>query len=91
MYMKFSQPFEKRYKDDLGREGILSLHICGRSNKIIEGMVTTGCEVLELDHHNDLDRSFGVVANRSCVFGNLDPSSVLNSDTPRSSKKSRAR
>ena len=82
MYRKFSQPFEKRYKDDLGREGILSLHICGRSNKIIEDMVATGCEVLELDHHNDLDRSFGIVANRSCVFGNIDPSSVLFSGTP---------
>jgi MtaA/CmuA family methyltransferase len=82
MYMKFSQPFERRYKEKLGSEGILSLHICGRSNKIIEGMVTTGCEVLELDHKNDLDRSFGIIANRSCVFGNIDPSSVLFSGTP---------
>lgn len=82
MYMKFSQPFEKRYKQALGSDAILSLHICGRSNKIIEGMVDTGCEVLELDHHNDLDRSFGIVANRSCVFGNIDPSSVIYSGTP---------
>lgn len=82
MYMKFSQPFERRYKQDLGSANLLSLHICGRSNLIIEGMVDTGSEVLELDHHNDLDRSFGIIANRSCVFGNIDPSSVLYSGTP---------
>jgi MtaA/CmuA family methyltransferase len=81
MYRKFSQPFERRYKELLG-EGLLSLHICGRSNRIIEDMVATGSEVLELDHHNNIDRSLGIVANRCCVFGNIDPSSVLFSGTP---------
>ena len=81
MYRKFSQPFERRYKEQLG-EGLLSLHICGRSDNIIGGMVDTGSDVLELDHLNDIDRSFGIVANRCCVFGNIDPSSVLYSGTP---------
>ena len=77
MYRRFSQPFERRYKEQLGG-GLLSLHICGRSDNIIEGMVATGAEVLELDHLNDMDRSFGIVARRCCVFGNIDPSSVLH-------------
>jgi len=81
MYRQFSQPFERRYKEQLG-DGLLSLHICGRSDNIVEGMVATGSEVLELDHLNNLDRSFGIVANRSCIFGNIDPSSVLYSGTP---------
>jgi uroporphyrinogen decarboxylase len=81
MYRKFSQPFERRYKELLG-DGLLSLHICGRSNNIIEDMVATGSDVLELDHLNDMDRSFGIVANRCCIFGNIDPSSVLCMGTP---------
>lgn len=81
MYRRFAQPFERQYKEQLGG-GLLSLHICGRSNHIIEDMVATGSEVLELDHHNDMDRSFKIIANRCCVFGNIDPSSVLYSGTP---------
>lgn len=81
MYRQFSQPFERQYKKLLG-DGILSLHICGKSNHIIEGMVTTGSDVLELDHHNDLAQSLPIINNRSCVFGNIDPSSVLFQGNP---------
>jgi MtaA/CmuA family methyltransferase len=76
MYMRFAQPFEKKYRKLLG-DGLLSLHICGKSNNIIDGMAATGIEILELDHLNDLERSFQIVANRACIFGNIDPSSVL--------------
>ena len=40
-------------------------------------MAQTGCDVLELDHLNDLSRSLPIIAGRNCVFGNIDPSSVL--------------
>ena len=76
MYAHFAQPFQRRYKELLGN-GMLSLHICGKTNHIIEGMVQTGSDILELDHLNDLSRSLPIIANRSCVFGNIDPSSVL--------------
>ena len=76
MYEKFSQPFERKYKEIIG-DAMLSLHICGKTNNIIEPMVQTGCEVLELDHYNDLDHTFQVVQNRACVFGNIDPASVI--------------
>lgn len=76
-YVRLAQPFEKRYKEGLG-EGLLSLHICGKTNGIIAGMIDTGCDVLELDHWNDLARSLAVVADRACIFGNIDPSAVLS-------------
>lgn len=71
-YMKFGQPFEHTYRQ-LMDKGLLSLHICGKSNEIMEGMATTGCEVLELDHLNDIVFSIDKVANRSCIWGNIDP------------------
>jgi len=76
MYKRFAQPFEKKYKHDLG-DGILSLHICGKTDNIVDSMVETGCDILELDHLNNLDRTFRTVDNKACVFGNIDPSSVL--------------
>ena len=45
-YMKFGRPYQAKYRERMG-DGILSLHICGKTNDIIEGMATTGCEVLE--------------------------------------------
>ncbi len=79
-YRLYGRPFERRYRELLG-PGCLSLHICGETNAIIEDMVATGCEVLELDHWNDLERSLQVVNQRACVWGNLDPSSVLSQGT----------
>ena len=75
-YSRFAQPFQAAYRRRLG-PGCLSLHICGHTNAIMEGMAITGCEVLELDHKNDISRSFEVVAGRACIFGNIDPSTVL--------------
>ena len=76
MYARFAQPFQRQYKQMLGG-GLLSLHICGKTNNILEGMTQTGSDVLELDHLNDLSRSLPAIADRSCVFGNIDPSSIL--------------
>ncbi len=76
LYESFAQPYQKRYKEMLG-DGLLSLHICGKTNNIIEGMVATGCEVLEVDHFNDIERTVRAAADRTSIWGNLDPSSVL--------------
>ena len=76
-YRQFGQAFERRYRELMG-PGYLSLHICGQTNAIIEDMVGTGCEVLELDHLNDLERSLRVVRHRTCIWGNIDPSTVLS-------------
>jgi len=81
MYMKFAQPFQKKYKDLLG-DGKIALHICGRTDNIIEGMVKTGCDVLELDHLNNIENSLQKINGESSVWGNLDPSSMISFGTP---------
>lgn len=81
MYMQFAQPFQKRYKELIG-DGKISLHICGRTDNIIGGMVNTGFDVLELDHLNNLEKSLQTVNGRASVWGNLDPSSMISFGTP---------
>lgn len=76
IYNRRAQPFEEEYKRQLG-PGLLSLHICGKTDQIVAGMVDTGAEVLELDHWNDLPATLAKTAQRTCVFGNLDPAAVL--------------
>ena len=81
VYQRFAQPMEKRYREFMG-PGLLSLHICGKTDHIVAGMADTGAEILELDHWNDLQATFKAIGQRTCVFGNLDPSSVLVQGTP---------
>jgi uroporphyrinogen decarboxylase len=81
MYMQFAQPFQKRYKELIG-DGKISLHICGRTDNIINGMVKTGFDVLELDHLNNIEKSLETISGRVSVWGNLDPSSVITFGTP---------
>jgi uroporphyrinogen decarboxylase len=71
-YMRFGQPFQAAYRRRMG-EGTLSLHICGATNEIIGGMSDTGCEVLELDHLNDIVGSIDKVAGRASIWGNINP------------------
>jgi uroporphyrinogen decarboxylase len=81
VYHRFAQPMERRYRELMG-PGLLSLHICGKTDRIVAGMADTGAEILELDHGNDLEATFAAIGQRACVFGNLDPSSVLVQGTP---------
>ena len=81
IYNRLAQPAEKEYKRLLG-SGLLSIHICGKTDQIIAGMVATGAEVLELDHWNHLPATFAQTAQRTCVFGNLDPAAVLAHGSP---------
>lgn len=76
MHARLAFPHEREYKRQLG-EGLLSLHICGKTNEIIPCMLDTGCEVLEVDHYNDLEATLRRAAGRTSVWGNLDPSSVI--------------
>lgn len=80
VYRRFAQPFEKQYRERLG--GPLSLHICGKTDQIVREMAATGAEILELDHCNDLEAAFAAIPAETCVFGNIDPSSVLMQGTP---------
>jgi uroporphyrinogen decarboxylase len=80
VYHRFAQPMEKRYRRLMG-PGLLSLHICGKTDQIIAGMAATGAEILELDHWNDLEATFKAIPQQTCVFGNLDPASVLAQGT----------
>jgi uroporphyrinogen decarboxylase len=77
MHGRFAQPSQMHYKEALGT-GLISLHICGRTNNIIEGMVDTGFDILELNHANDLERSLRIVNQLCSIWGHLDPSSVLD-------------
>jgi MtaA/CmuA family methyltransferase len=78
MYREFAKPYETKmaaFARELGLSYIL--HICGDTGLILEDMVETGADGLELDHKTDALLARDVTRNRCSFVGNIDPSGVL--------------
>lgn len=83
MYARFAQPYESRLVEEAHRLGLpYALHICGDTTRILEGMLATGADALELDHKTDLAAAHSAMKGRATFIGNIDPSSVLALGSP---------
>jgi len=83
MYRRFALPWEKRvvqFAHGLGKSYIL--HICGNTDLILEDMISTGADGLELDYKTNSRRAHQVMRDRTVFAGNIDPSGVLAWATP---------
>ena len=83
MYRSFAHPWECRIADlahSLGKPYLL--HICGNTSAILEDMLATGADVLELDYKTDVRAACATFKNRAVFCGNLDPSGVLALGSP---------
>ena len=83
MYRTFAQPFEKKIAAEshrLGRPYIL--HICGRTDLILDDMAATGADGLELDYKTDMRLARQRLDGKTTFIGNIDPSGVLALGTP---------
>jgi uroporphyrinogen decarboxylase len=54
-----------------------SLHICGNTNRILEGMADTGAGTLSLDSLVDLADAKGKVGGRVIISGNVRPAETM--------------
>jgi MtaA/CmuA family methyltransferase len=78
MYAEFARPYETRLVDEAHRIGRpYALHICGNTTRILDGMLATGADALELDYKTDVRAARDAMSGRSAFIGNIDPSSVL--------------
>ncbi len=83
MYRTFAWPFEKKIVGEARRLGLpYILHICGRTDLILEDMAATGADGLELDHKTGTQTAHDVLKGRTTFVGNLDPSGVLALGSP---------
>jgi uroporphyrinogen decarboxylase len=83
LYREFAFPYERLVvasAHDLGLP--YALHICGNTDLILEDMVATGADALELDHKTDMHRAAGILKGRATFIGNLDPNGVLALGSP---------
>ena len=84
LYRRFALPYERRvaeYAHGLGLPYVL--HICGKTDRILEDMAASGADGLELDYKTDVRLARDTLAGRGVVFlGNIDPNAVLALGTP---------
>ena len=83
MYQKYAFPFEKKIVEEAHNLGNpYALHICGNTDAIIEKMIETGADVLELDYKSNIQLIHDACKKGNITFsGNLDPSGVLTFGT----------
>jgi uroporphyrinogen decarboxylase len=76
MFMDFSFPYLKNMTKKITENGAIpSLHICGDSTSLIDLMIKTGAEILELDHQVDIVK---LKKNREiCIQGNINPPDLI--------------
>ena len=78
MYREFALPYEKKIIEASHRHGLpYLLHICGDTEMILEDMIKTGADGLELDYKTDIRKVLRVLGDDMVFVGNIDPSGVL--------------
>lgn len=83
MYAEFALPYEKRIVRRAHDKGLpYGLHICGKTDRILAAMVSTGADALELDFKTDVVLARDTLAGATTFIGNIDPSGVLALGTP---------
>jgi uroporphyrinogen decarboxylase len=76
-YRRFALPYEKRLIEFLHRWDLdIILHICGRTDPILEDIATTGADLVSLDVV-DFAKARGVMGERIRLIGNVSPANVM--------------
>jgi MtaA/CmuA family methyltransferase len=78
MYREFALPYEKLIAAEARAAGLpYVLHICGDTTPILDDIIQSGADGLELDYKTDINRAHDALIGKMCFIGNVDPSGVL--------------
>jgi MtaA/CmuA family methyltransferase len=78
LYRAFALPYEKLAVECAHAQGQpYALHICGNTNLILDDMLRSGADALELDFKTDTHLVRKKLEGRATFIGNIDPNGVL--------------
>jgi uroporphyrinogen decarboxylase len=84
IFRRYALPYDRRVAEASHALGLpYILHICGNTSAILDDMIATGADGLELDYKTDPRRAHDKTKDRTVFVGNIDPSGVLALGTPR--------
>jgi len=85
IYQDFILPYEKKMVDAVGALGAkVRLHICGNIGRILKGIGSLGCDLVDVDWMVPLSQCRREMGPRQVLSGNIDPVAVLLGGTPES-------
>lgn len=83
MFRTFALPYERQIVDASHALDLpYFLHICGNAEPIIDAMLESGSDGLELDYRTSPALAHDKMKDRAVFIGNIDPSGVLAMGTP---------
>jgi uroporphyrinogen decarboxylase len=78
MFRQFALPYERQVVETSHKLGFpYILHICGNTASILDDMIATGADGLEIDYRTDARLAHQKMKESTVFIGNLDPSGVL--------------
>lgn len=85
IYEEFVLPCEKKMVDTLHEMGAkVRLHICGNISRILSGVGSLGCDIVDVDWMVPLSQARQEMGPQQVLNGNIDPVAVLRGGTPES-------
>ena len=83
IYEEFVRPYEQKMVDGLHAMGTkVRLHICGNIRRILPGVGSLGCEMVDIDSMVPLDQARQEMGPAGRLAGNIDPVKTLRNGTP---------
>jgi len=85
IYQEFVLPYEKKMVAAVQEMGAkVRLHICGNISRILSGIGSLRCEIVDVDYMVPLSQAREEMDPEQVLAGNIDPVAVLRSGTPAS-------
>ncbi len=85
IYDEFVRPYEQKMVNGLRAMGTkVRLHICGNIRRILPGIGTLGCDMVDIDSMVPLSQARQEMGAKVVLAGNIDPVKTLRNGTPES-------
>jgi uroporphyrinogen decarboxylase len=87
-FREFAYPYLKRLIDFIHSHGkSVTLHICGKTEKIWQAMADAGADCISIDNEASLSAAVDNVGDRVRIMGNVHPSEIMLQGTPEDVKQ----
>jgi MtaA/CmuA family methyltransferase len=78
MYRQFALPYEQQIFKAVHQSGAVArLHICGDTTHIVDDMVASGADIIDIDWMVDITQAAQVFDGKAALCGNFDPVAVM--------------
>jgi len=89
LYREFALPYEQKVCEAVHKAGgLVKLHVCGNTTKLLQDMVLSGADLFNVDHMVDFSYAAETYGKASLAFkGNIDPVEDMLFATPEECEK----